>query len=597
MKKHTNYLLGITFVLLLLFTNCKNGSFSNNLVSISSGGDIVSTTTITVTTLSNQPQTPGSVNGECGQNIYSCLNETTLSNNREEDGFHKWSCLGLDAGADVHTCSQAIATPDPEPVDGQCDNTLRYTCLSGTTPDYTREEGAFYKWSCLGLDGGEDIHTCNKEIPASSQPVNGQCDNLEHYACLNDTTASSQRIENDQYKWTCLGLHGGSDIFCQSAVPPQAVNGECGQEEHYTCLNGTSPSNMVESDGFYRWSCLGLHGGSSVHICNQAMPPRMIDGECGQEEHYTCLNETIPEDLTEEDGFYKWTCLGLHDGNNDTCSKEVPHSIPVESEDSFEVTQTSLTQKVDILMVVDDSGSMSQYQNKLGQRFGDLVSNIIGVDWQLAFINTNNSTSSQINEVLSPTTSNVQNRFLTLITNPPGSPSDSEYPLTNISKVITNSQNSQNFFRSDASLAVVILTNEGSDTKAAQKVLDAVKTQLGNDKRLFAYAIIPNGNTGNRYLYRIRDLVSRTGGITGNINSTNYTAILQNMSQNLEAKLSLKEIPLRYEGVIQQTISLTFTPKVNEVTDYTYDPQTNKIIFKTSPVGDTKIQVNYKYVQ
>ena len=60
---------------------------------------------------------------------------------------------------------------------------------------------------------GEDIDTCSKEIPASSQPVNGQCDDSKHYTCLNDTTISSKRIENSFYKWTCLGLHGGSDIF------------------------------------------------------------------------------------------------------------------------------------------------------------------------------------------------------------------------------------------------------------------------------------------------------------------------------------------------------------------------------------------------
>lgn len=598
-NRHVFYVLGLTFTLLFLFTNCKGGFFySSELASsVSSSEDGSSTTTTTATSTEQQQTQEGSVSGQCGQDAYTCLNGTTLSNSREEDGFYKWSCLGLDGGEDIHTCRQAIVPLSSDPVDGQCDNSLRYACFNGTIPDHTREEGTFYKWSCLGLHGGTDIHTCNKEIPASSQPVNGQCDDSKHYACLNDTTVSSKRIEDGFYKWTCLGLHGGTDAFCQSVVPPQAVNGQCGQEEHYTCLNGTTPSNTIESDGFYRWSCLGLHGGSDIHTCNQAMPPQTVNGACGQEEHYTCLNKTTPDDLMEEDGFYKWTCLGLHGGDDISCSKEVPPSVPVESSDSFEVTQTALTQKVDILMVVDDSGSMSQYQNMLGQRFGDLVSNIIGVDWQLAFINTNSSASSTIHEVLSPKTSNVQNRFLTLITNPPGAPSDSEYPLTNITRVIANGQNSQNFFRNDANLVVVILTNEGSDTKTAQNVLDTLKTQLGNDKRLFAYAIIPTGNTSNRYLYRIRDLVSRTGGITGDIDSTNYTSILQNMSKSLEAKLTLKEIPLRYEGVIQQTISLNFIPSANRVTDYVYNPQTNKIVFKTTPPGGTTIQVQYKYVQ
>ena len=109
MKNHKFYFLGITLGLLVLFTNCKEGSFSsNNLVSISSGENKTSTTAIT--TLTQQTQTSEGTHGQCGQNTYACLNGTTLSNNREEDGSYKWSCLGLNGGEDVRTCSLSYCT-------------------------------------------------------------------------------------------------------------------------------------------------------------------------------------------------------------------------------------------------------------------------------------------------------------------------------------------------------------------------------------------------------------------------------------------------------------------------------------------------------
>lgn len=536
------------------------------------------------------------INGVCGATSFTCLHGTTPANGSQEDGFNTWSCLGLNGGLDIHTCRQAVTVVN-QPINGECHSTNFYSCLNGTYPSNAREENGYYKWSCLGLNGGQPIHSCQQLIPVSAQPaVHGEC-GTEQFTCLNNTKISNKRTETENgfHKWSCMGLHGGNNIHtCQFAIPPQAVNGVCDLSTRYACLNGTTSHDNREIEGYYLWSCLGLHRGADIHSCRKKAPPKPVDGQCHQTDYYSCLNNTSVKEGSEREvnGLYKWTCEGLHRGQDEACELAVPPiSTPVEMDDQFEVTQVASRQKVDILMVVDESGSMYKYQQKLGKRFGNLTSNIGGVDWQMAFINDNPNSSARMTTILSPSTPQVQKEFVKWITNPPGYSTQAEYPLTNIKRVITTTNTA--FLRQDASLATIILTNEGSDTVTAQQVLNALKNKFGDTKRLFVYAIIPNRDDG--YLRRIRELIRRTGGIEGNLKAASYASILTEMSRNLGEKLSLKTIPLRYEGVIAQSVSLTFTPASNTLTDWRYDSQTNQIIFETLPSAGTTVRVSYKY--
>ena len=62
------------------------------------------------------------------------------------------------------------------------------------------------------------------------------------------------------------------------------------------------------------------------------------------------------------------------------------------------ITLKSPEQKVvDILVVVDASGSMSPYLEKLGERLSSLLSYIEDYDWQMAFITVNHSATSHKN--------------------------------------------------------------------------------------------------------------------------------------------------------------------------------------------------------
>ena len=477
--------------------------------------------------------------------------------------------------------------------------------------DIKLQKFAFLFLSLILLIGCEKSSVLtSKFVPT---PVPGACDETNHYQCLNRTTPDNTRKEDGFYKWSCLGLNNGKDVHtCQQAVP---VDGQCDETNHYQCLNGTTPDNTRKEDRFYKWSCLGLNNGKDVHTCQQAVP---VDGQCDETNHYQCLNGTTVDNTRKEDGFYKWSCLGLNNGKDiHTCSK----TATLIKQDSFEVIQTSssLQMKVDILMIIDNSISMQIYQQQLGSRFGNLSSKL-GVNWQMAFINTdrtrnndgyqgvfynlenahgefeNNGNKVQI---LTPALPNAQDLFLNTINRSETESSGQEYPFINFITAIGRSQN-QTFFRNGAALATIILTNEGNDTTTADEVITAVEKQFGSEKRFFAYAIIcatpcPSVNSDeNGYTSRIKKLVAQTGGIVGDINAGDYSNTLQNISQSLENNLTLIEVPLRHQNVISNSISLTFIPSSNSV-GWNFEGSSNKVVFDKRPPENTRIQLSYSY--
>ena len=194
-------------------------------------------------------------------------------------------------------------------------------------------------------------------------------------------------------------------------------------------------------------------------------------------------------------------------------------------------------------------------------------------------------------QILTPDRTDAQEIFLnTILRYSVGS--NYEYPLRNIIRAIGHPQN-QAFFRHDAALATIILTNEGSDLNTPQDVITAIQNQFGNEKKFFVYGIIDLVYQ-QTYLDNIKTLARQTGGSIHDIETTDYSPILQNISQSLKINLAIKEIPLRYQNVIRNTVSLTFTPSSNRV-GWNFDEQSNKIVLDQHLPDNTSIQISYSY--
>ena len=58
------------------------------------------------------------------------------------------------------------------------------------------------------------------------------------------------------------------------------------------------------------------------------------------------------------------------------------------------ITVNPATTKVDVLVVVDNSGSMSVEQSNMGMRFASFLSRLQGLDWQVGIVTTDVQTNN-----------------------------------------------------------------------------------------------------------------------------------------------------------------------------------------------------------
>lgn len=106
-------------------------------------------------------------------------------------------------------CSDCIS------IEGECDNSTRLGCSIGTANDSAYPDSAeYYKWSCDGNSCGTDSGLCALGIP-----VNGVCDNSIRFGCISGGANDGAYSDTvDYYRWQCDGLFDGTDsTMCEIA--------------------------------------------------------------------------------------------------------------------------------------------------------------------------------------------------------------------------------------------------------------------------------------------------------------------------------------------------------------------------------------------
>ena len=309
----------------------------------------------------------------------------------------------------------------------------------------------------------------------------------------------------------------------------------------------------------------------------------------------------------------------------------------------FSITQPDQEQKeVDILMVIDNSISMQEDINRLIEGFGNISSGLQVADWQMAFINTDEGTENgyqgrfynlrneageisvdgnkvkvlspqlEVEDSLQEIFSNTINHINTDIR------FHKERPLNNIINAINLSDTSnQGFFRQDSTLVAIILTDEDEEdengnkgnTQKPSEVFFAIENKFGASKNFITYGILLENEQckakANQQRLRpahvvgevVMQLVEDTGGITGCIADEDYSSIVSEMTTHIASQITLNEIYLPYQNVIEDTIEITFTPSVEDVEDYwEFDAENNQITFlKGPPIGGTEIDISFSY--
>lgn len=285
-------------------------------------------------------------------------------------------------------------------------------------------------------------------------------------------------------------------------------------------------------------------------------------------------------------------------------------------------------EKVDVMFVDDNSASMDPEQAALASKFPTFVSELSGIDWQVGITTTDVSigihglrgTLLDLNgapgKILLPTTPNGTTVFQNTIVRPETigciplgtCPSGLEQPLkASIQAMDKQFTNNAGFFRVDADLAIVILTdeNEMSDGRPGatlpQEVIDHARLLWPTKKlSVFTIGILPGdagcfaiqaaqfGATASYATIPV-DLALRTGGITESVCAPDYTSVVSAIGQRivqLANSVQLARIP------IAGSVVVSFTPAAAGIT---FTVSGDKVIFSAPPPIGTVVDVWYNY--
>jgi hypothetical protein len=287
---------------------------------------------------------------------------------------------------------------------------------------------------------------------------------------------------------------------------------------------------------------------------------------------------------------------------------------------SEQFTQGYVSKKIDILIVVDNSTSMFEEQQKMSTRIASFLAQLYDVDWRIGITTTDvsNGTYGLKGEllvfagtnsyVLTPATPNYEQIFKNTIVRAEtyqctsNCPSGDERAMEAIKMAIDKRDTfNKNFFRNDADLGVMVLSDEDEQSTGPSNALqpDAVIEQIESvwkdSKQFIAYGVIiqpgdldcyNSQNQNGHYGTFVDRLTSLTHGLTGSICDSDYGSTLGLIGDHVRRLLDsfvLKSIPSA-EGV-----AVKFTP------DFTTSTRVagRRVYFSPPPPKGTEIEIDY----
>lgn len=264
-------------------------------------------------------------------------------------------------------------------------------------------------------------------------------------------------------------------------------------------------------------------------------------------------------------------------------------------------TETHIQEEVpvlDILWVVDDSGSMNMFQTNLASNIGLFVQTFIatGADYRMAVITT---THSMIGNIIDGSTPNPEYAIAAeVMVGIMGS--GMEYGI-DMSVAALSDPNSAGpggvFFREDATLVVIYVSDEpnhGPHWSVHIPFFDALKAPGS----FVPYAVIgdpPGGcaippRTSAMYGAGYWDLVDHYGGNWYSICASDWGVQLQMMANELTGR---RKFPLEEMGPIEETITVTVNGQI--VTDWEYNSNDNSIHFDSNSIPEPGQTIEIEY--
>jgi hypothetical protein len=263
------------------------------------------------------------------------------------------------------------------------------------------------------------------------------------------------------------------------------------------------------------------------------------------------------------------------------------------------------TKKLDIMWIIDNSGSMADEQTALGNNFDSFITQFINmnVDFKMGITTTDTSSDSKKGKMV--TGSDTKLTSAKAAANPNQFMADFKSLVqvgisgSGYEKGLAASEGfmekyAASFVRPDAYLAVVVLSDEEDQSpKAVQAYTDYLKSFKATAGLVKVYSIVntTNANTGGNTIGHIRykEASERTNGVVSNI-MDDFADVLLDMGENLVNLLDSFALAAKpVDGSLKVYVNGV------ETSNYTYDSASSSIKFTAGNLPPVGAQVTVKY--
>ena len=265
---------------------------------------------------------------------------------------------------------------------------------------------------------------------------------------------------------------------------------------------------------------------------------------------------------------------------------------------------------VDILFVVDNSGSMSSNQTNLKNNFGDFMSVFVGagVDYQVALITTDDA--SFVGNIITPATPDPVAEFSNQVDaiGYHGAPIEKGLWYSYESTATGGDAapgSATGFFRASARLVVVYVSDEpdastntsayggGSAGMTPSDYSTHLQSLKSSHELVVAHAVAgdyPSGCTSNgsaQFGDGYYDVVADLGGTFMSICAADWSVTMDTLARD---SMSMLSFPLS-DYPIEDTIIVSVDGLLSA--DWTYDTAANSVSFTVAPADESSIDIQY----
>lgn len=241
------------------------------------------------------------------------------------------------------------------------------------------------------------------------------------------------------------------------------------------------------------------------------------------------------------------------------------------------------SEKVDILFVIDNSGSMAYEQKNMASRVRNFLDVVRGLDWQIGVTTTDPSNSTlgdgrlvQLtgksgSYVLTSKMDEMQSRDVlsnTLQRKETGSGKEQGIYASYraVERAFEGTVGNKQLIRDGAQLAVVIISDEDESNSGPKNdptnFVNYIRSSFNNEKAVSVHSIITRpGDThckssqGYSYGHRYQQISELTGGVIGDVCAADYAAQVQGIAEGV--RKTLKTVTLACLPVVDSVRKIT----------------------------------------